>query len=332
MSLAIDRSLLGRPADETLAACPICEADRSVVVSREGVLYNRLEERTRLVSRLCVGCGVVYTNPRLSREVLEEFYEREQARRRRESPETLDAISRARGLPRVEFLLPHLSPAARVLEIGSGSAAVAACLAERLPAGEVTALDPSYACEVRPRANLRLVPDRLDDRHQPHTLESPYDCVMAFHVLEHQHAPVMFLEAVRRLTTPDGLVYLEVPNTFRPFHHGKDLEVFFTSVHLFNWGRRSLAVLLARAGLRPVAWDASEPKALRVLTRRQTPRTSSPRPLTAHDIRRLKRYFRLWKAWSVARRHVASAGLARVASALVWRLLRGGLAETERAS
>jgi 2-polyprenyl-3-methyl-5-hydroxy-6-metoxy-1,4-benzoquinol methylase len=321
-TLAAPPSILATPPEEHVERCPICGGGRALVVARRGVLYNRYEELTPLVSHLCLGCGVIYTSPRLSRATLDRFYQVEQARRRRQPPlaEVLAQPESPKAAGRVAFVLPHLPPAARVLEIGAGDGRVVAALARRLPGGVVTGLDAAYEGDARPAPGVRLLAGRVDERTSAAGLQPPYDCVAAFHVLEHQHDPVAFLRALTALLAPGGVLYLEVPNTYRHWWLGKDVEVFFNTVHLFNYGRRSLAALLGAAGLEPAAWQAPA-KALRVIARAGGPPGPPPAPPGAGEIAAISRYFLGWALYSRWRRLPLAGALAPLGGRLLWRLL-----------
>jgi SAM-dependent methyltransferase len=224
----------------------------------------------------------------------------------------------------VAFVLPYLGSTARVLEIGAGNCHTVVSFARRLPDGAVTGLDAAFERDVQPGSNVRLVAGRLDDRSTAAGLEPPYDCVAAFHVLEHQHDPVAFLRRLADLLAPGGVVYIEVPNTYRRWWLGKDVEVFFNTVHLFNFGRRSLDVLMRKAGLIPVDWQAPA-KALRVIARAGGGPPLPVRPLRPEDVTAIRRHFSGWKAYSRWRRLPVAGALAPLGARLLWRVLKPDL-------
>jgi hypothetical protein len=168
------------------------------------------------------------------------------------------------------------------------------------------------------------VSGRLDDRHTPAALTPPYDCIAAFHVLEHQHDPIAFLTRLTGLLAPGGLIYLEVPNTYRPWWLGKPVEVFFCTVHLFNYGPRALGALLRAAGLEPVAWETPA-KALRVVARAGAAPAPAATPLTDGDVAAIQRYFAWWRRYSRWRRTPGLGALAPLAARPAWAALAPAL-------
>jgi hypothetical protein len=122
------------------------------------------------------------------------------------------------------------------------------------------------------------------------------------------------------------VLYLEVPNTYRPWWLGKEVEVFFSTVHLFNYGRRSLEVLARAAGLEPVAWQAPA-KALRVIARAGAAPPPAVPPLGTAEVAAILRYFALWELYSRWRRLPVLGALAPLGGRLLWRAMTSGPAQ-----
>lgn len=82
----------------------------------------------------------------------------------------------------------------------------------------------------------------------------PYRAITMFHFLEHTAKPLEALEGARRLLEPDGLLFVQVPNTaslqaklFGARWYGLD-----PPRHLVGFSPRSLALLLEKGGFAPV--------------------------------------------------------------------------------
>ena len=107
------------------------------------------------------------------------------------------------------YLLPHLAPDTRILDVGCGPGTITADLADRVPEGHVTGIDtvPGVLDQARELARDR---DNLDfATGDVYALGYPDDafCVVHAHqVLQHLGDPVGALMEMRRVTRPGGLI------------------------------------------------------------------------------------------------------------------------------
>jgi SAM-dependent methyltransferase len=108
------------------------------------------------------------------------------------------------------YLLPHLRPGTRLLDIGAGPGTITADLAALVAPGRVTALEANADA-------LQLSRDELGRRGieaefvvgDVHALDLPdesFDVVHAHQVLQHVADPVQALREMRRVCRPGGVV------------------------------------------------------------------------------------------------------------------------------
>src|ERR1700758_3076475 len=101
------------------------------------------------------------------------------------------------------YLLPHLSPDAKVLDVGCGPGTITADLADRVPRGHVTGIDAAQevidqaAEAVGDRANLKFATGDVYALDYP---DDSFDIVHAHQVLQHLGDPVRALAEMRRVT------------------------------------------------------------------------------------------------------------------------------------
>jgi SAM-dependent methyltransferase len=169
------------------------------------------------------------------------------------------------------YLLPHLRPGLRLLDVGSGAGTITADLAARLDPGQVVGLDSAAAAvdataalaAERGLANLTAVQGSVYDLR---SAGSGFDVVHAHQVLQHLADPVAALRAMAEVCAPGGLVAVRDADyaamTWYPTDAGLDrwLELY-RAVARANGGepdagRRVLGWARA-AGLREVAASAS---------------------------------------------------------------------------
>jgi SAM-dependent methyltransferase len=134
----------------------------------------------------------------------------------RASHASLDLSARARKAAKVRALLSDVVEleGARVLEVGTGSGAIAASLAEAVgPLGRVEAIDV---------VDERVVTDgvrftRVEGTEVPFGNAS-FDVVVSNHVIEHvgdRTEQLRHLRELRRVLRPGGWAYLAMPNRWR---------------------------------------------------------------------------------------------------------------------
>jgi len=106
------------------------------------------------------------------------------------------------------YLLPALTPAMTILDVGCGPGTITAGLAERVPDGHVTAIDAKPAIIEKaaadfPRANVTFT---VGDAYALGYPDATFDVVHAHQVLQHLADPIAALCEMRRVTKPGGLI------------------------------------------------------------------------------------------------------------------------------
>lgn len=109
------------------------------------------------------------------------------------------------------YLVPHLRPGLRVLDVGSGPGTITIDLAERVAPGEVMGLDASAdvvdkAAALAARRGVSNVAFEVGDAYALEEADGTYDIVHAHQVLQHLARPVDALREFRRVLAPDGVV------------------------------------------------------------------------------------------------------------------------------
>jgi SAM-dependent methyltransferase len=133
------------------------------------------------------------------------------------------------------YLLPHLAPDAKVLDVGCGPGTITAGLADRVPRGHVSGIDAEPAVIEEAgglaggRGNLGFATGDVYHLDYP---DDSFDVVHAHQVMQHLGDPVRALREMRRVAKPGGLVaardadfggmiwYPQVPglDEWRPFY------------------------------------------------------------------------------------------------------------------
>ncbi|MBO0894197.1 MAG: methyltransferase domain-containing protein [Acidimicrobiales bacterium] len=109
------------------------------------------------------------------------------------------------------FLLPHLSPTHRVLDVGCGPGTITLGLATRVPHGEVVGVDASeevldQARSAAAREGRTNVAFETGDAYALRFEAASFDVVFAHQLLQHLSDPPAALAELGRVCRPGGLV------------------------------------------------------------------------------------------------------------------------------
>ena len=169
------------------------------------------------------------------------------------------------------FLLPHLRPDMRLLDVGCGPGSITRGLAERLPVGQVVGLDLSRETleSARRDAVARGIQNLSYEEGSVYELSFPddsFDVAYAHQVLQHLRERGLALREMLRVVKPGGVVAVrEVDwSTIAYFPRDPWLDRFI-EVHLRTWYRnggepqmgRQLRALFNAAGVASLEIAAS---------------------------------------------------------------------------
>lgn len=219
-----------------MSGCLLCGS------KRKHVLSNICRYRIPRENVVCKTCGLVYI-PRggESLPAYDSGAYREQYR-----VHDLDGAE-YRRVKRVKAggLVSFVPDGGRVLEIGCANGVLLHEI-RALRGCEVLGIEPDRALAARARDEfgINVFPGTLDGYRETGT----FDLIILEHVLEHFDDPLAALAAVRRLLSPGGSAYIEVPDIRAPYG---DLDLnFFQHAHLYSFSAKTLGIALRLSGLK----------------------------------------------------------------------------------
>lgn len=263
-------SLAAQPsADPTTehTSCPLCGSDAAHRVYRLADWLYGTEGWYCLVR--CAACGLLYLNPRPSRDVMPCHYPSEYApfqgagagRCLRRGP------WRAYGLAKRCRAVTRLVPRGRLLDVGCASGAFLAAMRET-GAWEVVGLerDEGAAAWARERHGISVHRADVDEAT---FVEGAFDAITLWDVLEHLPSPGDTLRRLRPWLSDDGWLVLRVPDGGSPWARlfGRYWAGLDAPRHLVTFDRRTLRRLLSACGYTVRAeWALSGTHAMAVLS------------------------------------------------------------------
>jgi 2-polyprenyl-3-methyl-5-hydroxy-6-metoxy-1,4-benzoquinol methylase len=143
---------------------------------------------------------------------------------------------------------PMSSPETRILDVGSGLGVFPYLMAQH--GWKVTALEPNLDLtnHLQSLGCFRVCGGHLNSLDTTET----FDLITLNKVLEHVADPVGMLVDVRKYLSPEGCLYLEVPDGEGALAVGQDREEFFIE-HLHVFSLKSLETMLENAAYLAVA-------------------------------------------------------------------------------
>lgn len=235
----------GYPYEGTDVPCPACGSDDvKPLVS----LDRRLK---RLPSACCQHCGLIYTNPMPTDAELADYYanfyrfdyqavsseptERHLAKRRKEAAF------------RAEQVRDLLSTGMRTLDFGCGTGEFVSAMADLGHQAHGFEPGETYGNFARRKHGDRI---KVSGWQQADFPAGGFGLVSCFHVVEHLAQPVEAMKKMAEWASPDGYVYVEVPDLGQSQRNKGFGYLHFA--HLINFNTHNLVVAAARAGLVPV--------------------------------------------------------------------------------
>lgn len=245
----------GRGFELRAIRCPTCEVDDAKVVGSRGGKYHRYGLGLPTTIVRCRRCGLLYPNPFPFPLNSQELYGDPDKYFAHLESEPKVAYGRdiVQGAQKRLGRLPR-----SLLDVGSGRGELLFAAQERgVP--EVVGLELSDAM-------VRNAAERYGVQVKRHTIEEfasqteqRFEAIVLNAVLEHVHDPNSMIAAVRSLTEPGSLLYLDLPNephltsrvgnalnriTGSPAVY--NLSPTFPPYHVFGFNPRALKILLAK--------------------------------------------------------------------------------------
>jgi 2-polyprenyl-3-methyl-5-hydroxy-6-metoxy-1,4-benzoquinol methylase len=228
--------------------CDLCgdkEAQTLALASPSSMRSDHVIERRPLVKRICARCGLAREGAApvdLDAMYSEEykvapadyiFYSSTGPQRRSDvfARWLVDAFGREKW-----------ASSRRVLEVGAGEGAVMAALGREFPHCSLEGLE---LCESSAQA-ARSAGLPVHSVTVENWDADPYDAIYSIAVLEHVPSPTAFLQRLRTLLKPEGLLYLAQPTQDVPSY-----DILFND-HLHHFGSEHLRSYAHKTGFRQV--------------------------------------------------------------------------------
>ena len=235
--------------------CPSCGGPGKPILDIPEIFNGH-----RFSLHACDSCELIYTYPLPSDGLLRDIYSGEYWTREKTTQKQgtigglVNWFNEIRLAATVKPLLQRLPSGASILEVGCGSGQLAKYLKRKGYGVEVTDISREILEEIRESSGIFGYCGSLEEISFPHQ----YNGIIFNNVLEHLPNPLSSLKKANHLLTPQGLIFVEVPNIA-----GLQFRLLCESwyhlaipAHLFHFSPRSLQKLAREASL-DITWHST---------------------------------------------------------------------------
>jgi len=183
---------------------------------------------------ICKNCGLVYVEPKMSREELAKFYA-EDYRKIYGGQHSLDAEKR------------HAQTAYRLMPLGS-HLDIGCSTGELLELTGGQGIEPSEEyCKIAKNNGLKVINTTFEE----YSGRQIFNVITMLNALEHVYSPTEVLKKIYNLLSEEGIVLISVPNVLSGTLN-IPVDAFLSNAHLYNFSAATLGIMMQKCGLKPV--------------------------------------------------------------------------------
>jgi 2-polyprenyl-3-methyl-5-hydroxy-6-metoxy-1,4-benzoquinol methylase len=212
-------------------------------------------------------CGLVYLNPRWSKEDYDIFYSYyyDELYRLEAKPDyrIVGVIKNMEIIwERIKDCIPMSTK--HILDIGCGSGHGLKLLRDKIQGSMVYGIESSpECCETLQSEEIGGVLASTDvDSNWDDEFVNKFDLIVMRHVVEHFLNPIESLKKISKTLTDDGFVYIATPNMMEPRVVLRDydnwIEYWFRVVHTYYYSKETLFKTLLIENMYPVQYGETE--------------------------------------------------------------------------
>lgn len=223
--------------------CPVCNHTSTTPVANLDRRFKKLPTQS------CDACGLLFTNPMPTEDELADYYTKsyrldyQMATTR---PKQRHVVKRNReASSRVAKVVDLLPNNARTLDFGCGSGEFVSQMLEK--GFDAFGFEPGETYGNYAQDNLG---ERIKiGRWQDVSFDKPFDLITSFHVVEHVRDPISAMSKMVEWLSPEGLIYIEVPDMGQKQPSRGFGALHFA--HVLGFNHHNLILAAHKVGLQP---------------------------------------------------------------------------------
>lgn len=215
-------------------------------------------------TRLCKNCGLIYINPRMTKEEYDNYYksfyrgDRSRQKKRKEADEERNfKIARRFGQALARRLREFIRPG-RTIDVGSSTGGVLYGLAEEIEGLELLGIEPSVGeAEYANRRGVKTIRTLFENFQEKLPPASNIFCVQS---LNHLLEPRKFFEWAFQNLTEDGHLFLAVKNFRQQSRRAGRIETAVQIDHPYMFVPETLKLFVQSCGFKIIFEEIDEEK------------------------------------------------------------------------
>jgi len=195
---------------------------------------------------ICVECGLIQTNPRMTQESYDMFYQNIYSDLTRLMG--LDyyfqrQIIRGKEIEKYYSIITNnILKNKKILDVGCGAGGVVKYLSDIGNDVSGFDLDERYI-EYGKQQGANIKVSKIED-----ISDQQFDLIIYRHTFEHILQPLQELEKIMKLCSNDTLVYLEVPGIKNMDNYNQNFKKYLTIAHTYHYTLTTLKNMILKAG------------------------------------------------------------------------------------
>ena len=242
--------------------CHICGCDNSHPIEKDGRTLVEGQFGFAIHPVICKGCGLIYLNPRWSKEDYNVFYTHYYDRLYR--LETKDDYGKSAVIHNIAEIWDRIKSEIKaeenlnVLDVGCGYGFGLKYIQDQIPSANLFGIESSpdgIESLQSKEVGAVLITDDFDKNWEDE-YEGTMDLIILRHVFEHLLNPIETLVKLKKALKPTGKIYFAVPDMIDIRTDLRDYkywwEYIFRSVHTYYYSKDTFVKTLEHGQLYPI--------------------------------------------------------------------------------
>ena len=241
--------------------CPVCSSNNIKKISRVKKETGYFKKKIFVTLRICQNCSFVFQSPRILKSYLDRYYKKSNnASGKTFFLENKRNYKYGLNYRRFDFLKANTNYVNKkkisIIEIGSSSNVFLNLFNDKR--FDLNAVEPSKQKKIKTIKQYNEVFEKIKFKKR-------FDIIASFHTLEHIYDINIFLQKISEIITPNGVLFIEVPNGLKMGF--LTIEDYYPFEHMSYFNAENLKIILRKYKFGSFVIDNKDNTNLRILAK-----------------------------------------------------------------